>query len=64
MTQEKLHKNANIKGIKINDYKVNISQFADDTALFLDGSQLSLQSALNVLELYGTISGLVMNTSN
>ena len=33
------------------------------TQLFLDGSQLSLQSTLNELEIYGTVSGLVMNTS-
>ena len=54
-------KNSDIKGININGYEVKISQFADDTTIFLDGSQLSLQSALNGLEIYGTVSGLAMN---
>ena len=36
-------------------------QFADDTALILDGSQSSLQAALNPLEIYGNCLGLEMN---
>ena len=37
------------------------SQFADDTTLFLDGSESSLQYTLNVLEIFGSLSGLKMN---
>ena len=33
----------------------------DDTTLILDGSDHSLQSALNVLEIFGNFSGLKMN---
>ena len=33
----------------------------DDTTLILNGSQHSLQSALNTLKIYGNISGLKMN---
>ena len=58
-----IQNNKKVKGIDINGYEVKISQFADDTAIFLDSSQLSLQTALKVLETFGTISGLVMNTS-
>ena len=58
-----IQNNKKVKGIDINGYEVKISQFADDTTIFLDGSQLSLQTALNILETFGTISGLVMNTS-
>ena len=58
-----IQNNKKVKGIDINGYEVKISQFADDTTIFLDGSQLSLQTALNVLETLGTISGLVMNTT-
>ena len=36
-------------------------QFAGDTTLLLDGSQQSLQTSLNTLEIYGTMSGLKMN---
>ena len=54
--------NPNIKGIKINGLEIKLVQFADDTSLVLDGSALSLQSALNTLEIFGSISGLKMNT--
>ena len=53
--------NSDIKGIKINQKEFKISQFADDTTLLLDGSQSSLQAALNTLEIYGCYSGLKMN---
>ena len=53
--------NKNINGITINEYEHVISQFADDTTLMLDGTQLSLQAALNTLEIFGSISGLFMN---
>ena len=38
----KLKNNKNIKGIHINSKEYIISQFADDTTLFLDGSDKSL----------------------
>ena len=38
-------------------------QFADDTTLFLDGTTNSLLAALNTIEIFGTLSGLKMNTS-
>ena len=40
---------------------MKLTQFADDNTLILDGSQQSLQSALNTLEIYGSMSGLKMN---
>ena len=53
--------NKYIRGIRINNKEFKISQFADDTTLTLDGSQVSLQAALNTLETYGTYSGLKIN---
>ena len=53
--------NPNILGIKIGQNEFKLMQFADDTTLILDGSQQSLQTALNILEIYGDISGLRMN---
>ena len=50
--------NPQIKGISIEENEFKITQFADDTTLILDGSQQSLQSALNTLEIYGNYSGL------
>ena len=50
-----------IRGFKINGIEFKLTQFADDTTLILDGSQPSLQAALNILEIYGNYSGLKMN---
>ena len=51
-----------IKGIKINGKEIKLTQFADDTTLILDGTASSLQATLNTLEIFGTLSGLRMNT--
>ena len=51
-------KNTIVKGTDIHGYEVKISQFADDTTIFLDGSQSSLQAALNILETFRTILDL------
>ena len=55
--------NKNIKGIKIGSDEFKISQLADDTTLFMDGSESSLQYTLNVLEIFGSLSGLKINLS-
>ena len=54
--------NPEIRGIFINGVEFKITQYADDTTLLLDGSQNSLTAALNTLEIFGTYSGLKMNT--
>ena len=54
--------NIKIKGIYVGQKEYKISQFADDTTLILDGHQDSLQAAINTLELYGSLSGLKVNT--
>ena len=56
-----IQKNKQIRGIMIENLEIKMTQFADDTTLVLDGSQLSLQSALNTIEIYGSMSGLKMN---
>ena len=38
-----------------------MTQFADDTTIFLDGSKDSLEAALNTLEIFGSLSGLKIN---
>ena len=53
---------SNLKGIQIDGKEIKITQFADDTTLLLDGSKNSLIAALNVLETFGSISGLRINT--
>ena len=51
-----------IEGITLNGHEYKLTQFADDTTLFLSGKKESLQAALNILELFGSLSGLKMNT--
>ena len=53
---------SSIKGITIGKHSYKLTQFADDTTIFLDGSTESLQATLNVLETFGSISGLKLNT--
>ena len=57
-----LDKDPHITGINVGTHSFKITQFADDTTLFLDGSRCSLQAALNVLETFGTFSGLKINS--
>ena len=52
-----------IKRITIKTIEFKISQFADDTTLILDGNESSLTAALNTLEIFGSLSGLKMNSS-
>ena len=54
--------NIYIKGISLNNINFKMTQFADDTTLFLDGSKDSLVAALNTLEIFGSLSGLKVNT--
>ena len=45
----------------MNGNEFKITQFADDTTLILYGSKNTLLAALNVLEVYGNMSGLRIN---
>ena len=51
-----------IKGITIGKNEIKITQFPNDTTIILDGTKDSLQLTLNVLEIFGNISGLKINT--
>ena len=52
----KIRQNRNIK-----DTEYKISQYADDTSMFLDGSSESLNNTLCELEKFANISGLKIN---
>ena len=52
--------NPNIVGFNIGALQYKLTQFADGTTLILDGTQNSLQAALN--KVYGTLSGLRVNS--
>ena len=53
--------NKNLKGININNREFLLSQYADDTQVFLDGSEKSLREALLILDHFYKISGLKIN---
>ena len=40
---------------------LKLTQYADDTTIVLDGTTSSLQATLNILEIYGSLSGLNVN---
>ena len=54
--------NPDITGINVGRTQIKLSQFADDTTILLDGSEKSLQATLNILKIYGNLSGLKINT--
>ena len=56
-----IRKNTKITIIKINETECKISQYADDTTIFLDGSKNALQESLETLDSFGKISGLKIN---
>lgn len=56
-----IRKNEDIKGITINNKEYKLSQYADDTQIFLDGSENALNTTLSVLHRFYKISGLKLN---
>ena len=56
-----IRKNKNIKGVNIDEKEYLLMQYADDTALTLDGSHKSLQCTMDTLKLFAKISGLHIN---
>ena len=56
-----IRQNKNIKGYTLFDIEYKISQFADDTSLFLDGSQASFEYCVQTILEYAKFSGLAMN---
>ena len=47
-----IRKSSEIKGITVNGREMKISQYADDTALILDGHKRSFDTSLKVLDLF------------
>ena len=60
----RLQSNKNIKWIAITidekNQRTNISQLSDDTALFMSSKE-EIASALNEIEIFGSLSGLMLN---
>ena len=58
---EAIRNKKEIKGIKIHNTEVKVSQYADDTTLILDGTEESVRASLLLIEAFGNISGLRLN---
>ena len=56
-----IRKHKHIKGINIHGIEHLISQYADDTSLTLDATEMSLKNTLLVLKFYADASGLRVN---
>ena len=56
-----IRNNKNINGIIINEREHKLSQYADDTLFFLDGTSKSLNETLSVLSEFYNFSGLKVN---
>ena len=56
-----IRKSKDVSGISIGNVTLKLTQFADDTTIILDGSKDSLQATLNILEIFGQLSGLKIN---
>jgi hypothetical protein len=50
-----------IKGITIKETEYLLSQFADDTAFCLDGSEQSFVECIKILDVFSDVSGLYIN---
>ena len=46
-----------LEGIKVEGTEFRISQYADDTVLFLNGTEKPLQAAFKILDLFASMSG-------
>lgn len=56
-----VRKDENIRGINIGNVECKLSQYADDTTMILDGSELSLSRTLLLLDNFAISSGLKIN---
>ena len=56
-----LRNNKEITGIRIDDKIYKLSQYADDTKIFLDGTEKSLRETLKTVNAFYKLSGVKFN---
>ena len=54
--------NQSVRDIKVGNTEFRLTQFTDNTTIILDGTRSSLVAVLNMLEVYGSMSGLKANS--
>ena len=50
-----------IKGLRVGEMEVKVSNYADDTTVMMDGSEASLNACMEQFANFGRISGLTLN---
>ena len=50
-----------IKGIEFGDKEIRLSQYADDTIIYLSATEKNLEKCCSILTRFGNISGLKIN---
>ena len=55
-------KKKEIRGIRVKNTEIKLSQYAHDTTLTLDGSEESFLESLKIIDHFGSISGLRLNS--
>ena len=61
MLSHVIRENPDIKGIKIGDTEIILSQYADDATIFLGEDKNSLKCVMDVLKWFNKMSGLAIN---
>ncbi|GFO17347.1 reverse transcriptase [Plakobranchus ocellatus] len=56
-----IRQNDHIKGYKISELEINVSQYADDMTIFLHGSEVAFEKCIETLGEFEKYSGLNMN---
>ena len=56
-----IRQNPKIKGVKVNGIENKIIHYADDTEVIMEGDKESFEEAINVINTFGNISGLMLN---
>ena len=56
-----IRQDKDIKGYTVIESEIKISQYADDTTIFLDGSQKSFEKCVYLIHEFAKYSGLAMN---
>ena len=59
-----IREDEDIKGIYINKVGHKLSQFADDTQLMNNGDRKSFEKSINVVNKFGTVSGLFIHADH
>lgn len=57
-----IREDTDIKGVCINHVEHKILQFADDTQLMNNGDKASFEKSINIVNKFGEVSGLYLNT--